>query len=191
MRRTTILSGTMHPGTPMYMAPERSSITTILDTRADIFALGATLWEGLTNDDYKPLLVRQKTLDVREYNPLVSRVLAMVLSKMVQHEAIQRYQTAHELRGDLGLVRRGKTLELLAANSNRSYQDPPGYAEPQGRYIHRGSMRPLVFGISLVLFFCIGQYLLFTVPVPEAPAPQAGPASVEEAQKLLGRTRSC
>ncbi|MEM8535295.1 MAG: serine/threonine-protein kinase [Chloroflexota bacterium] len=173
MRRTTILPGTMHPGTPMYMAPEQSNVMTILDTRADIFALGTTLWEGLTNEDYKPLVVQQDVLDIREYNPLVSRGTATVLSKMVEHEAPQRYQTAHDLHSDLRLVQRGKTLELLAAKSDRQYDEPTGYTDQRNNYA------PIVLLLASVGMMLVSY--LFVIPGQEPAAPQAGPAPVEEA----------
>jgi serine/threonine-protein kinase len=49
-RRTTVIKGQSQPGTPAYMPPEQHG-TALVSVRADIFALGNTLYEALTARD--------------------------------------------------------------------------------------------------------------------------------------------
>ena len=99
-------------GTPAYMSPEqaRGEIRS-LDRRADVYSLGATLYDLLSgtapfedesivnvllkvlNDDVRPL---------RDKHPDVPEALDIIVGKCLNKEPAQRYQTAQELADDLG-----------------------------------------------------------------------------------------
>lgn len=107
-RKTTLLPGTSHPGTPLYMAPEQADVTMLLDSRADIFSLGVTLWEMLTGEDYKALLRDGAGPTLQSYNPAASPGIARVIGRAVRPDREERYQTVRELAEDLRRVQQGQ-----------------------------------------------------------------------------------
>jgi serine/threonine protein kinase len=105
---TTIAYGASHPGTPAYMAPEQANSATMLDVRADIYALGITLWEMLAGVDYKPLLSQTSAPHLQDYNRTASAAIAAVIQKAVQHDPANRYPTPRAMAEDLRAVLAGK-----------------------------------------------------------------------------------
>jgi hypothetical protein len=109
-RKTTMLPGTSHPGTPLYMAPEQADVTAVLDSRADIFALGVTLWELLTREDFKALLRDGAGPTLQQYNPGASAMIGQVIARATRPDRAERYQTPREFADDLQHILRGEGL---------------------------------------------------------------------------------
>ncbi len=92
--------------TPFYMAPEQAKGFTDLDGRTDLFSLGATLYHMLTGQypygsDSEMVLahiITKEVPDPRTIAPDVSRPIAELISKMMQKEQEDRYQSAVEVR---------------------------------------------------------------------------------------------
>jgi response regulator RpfG family c-di-GMP phosphodiesterase len=90
-------------GTLGYMAPEQATDAAAVDHRADIFALGATLYWALTREDPFPItgnlfadLARRNTIgtpSVRAARPDISPDLDRVIAKMLAPEPADRYQS--------------------------------------------------------------------------------------------------
>lgn len=96
-------------GTPGYLSPE-VCLGKAVDQRSDIFALGIVLFEMLTGrtpfSDESPLklmldVVQSEIPDVRELNTSVDADVATMLGKMLAKDPADRYQSTHELIGDL------------------------------------------------------------------------------------------
>src|SRR5262249_39819769 len=95
-------------GTIRYMAPERFSGTS--DARADVYALGLTLYELLTlkpaytEHDRAKLMQRVLHDDppsMRRVNSAIPRDLATIVHKATAKEAPQRYPSARAMAEDL------------------------------------------------------------------------------------------
>ena len=126
-------------GTPGYMAPEQAFGREV-DHRADIYALGATLYQLVTGqrpfDATTPVAViaRQQSdvlADPRDLRPGLSAGLAVLLQGMLSRDPSTRYAGYRELLADLDLVRGGKEPgRPLPPPEHRSLADFAGAAGP-------------------------------------------------------------
>jgi serine/threonine protein kinase len=103
-------------GTPCYMAPEQVSGSEDLDARADVWSLGAVLWEVLTGEQlfYSPngvggvfsLVLTGEIPAPSERNSRVQPALDVICRKALTRDPANRYQSARELAEDLKRVAR-------------------------------------------------------------------------------------
>ncbi|HJT77195.1 MAG TPA: protein kinase, partial [Gemmataceae bacterium] len=130
-------------GTLRYASPEQVLAADRLDRRADVYSLGATLWELLTlrpmfgaDDGMRTpdLMLKIQTTDperVRKHNPRVPADLEAIVLKCLAKERERRYATAAELAADLARWQRGKpvlaqppSLGYLLGKVVRRYRGP-------------------------------------------------------------------
>ena len=112
-------------GTLPYMSPEQL-LARPVDARTDIYSAGAVLYEMTTGqrpfwDEAKPALVdailNRQPVPARALNPRVSPEMERIISKCLQKEAENRYQSAQELEVDL--------RQLAAPETGTPTQPPP------------------------------------------------------------------
>jgi serine/threonine protein kinase len=108
-------------GTPYYMAPEQIEGQTDIDGRADIYALGATLYHMVTGQVPFPGknvdAVLQAHLDKEltppdHVNDTLSAELGQVVGRMMAKDRDDRYQSAEELIIDLECLLNGAPPRL-------------------------------------------------------------------------------
>ena len=98
-------------GTPSYMPPEqaRGNLDEV-DTRSDIYAIGATLYQLLTGNPpfaaasvYETIrqVLNKEPAEPQERNPDIPQDLATICMKCLQKSPDKRYQTALELQEEL------------------------------------------------------------------------------------------
>ena len=93
-------------GSPAYISPEQATGEKDLDSRSDIYALGATLFHMLTGqvpyDGESPLHVMLKHMndplpDARQYVPDVSEATRLMIQRMMAKRPEGRFQSAGQI----------------------------------------------------------------------------------------------
>jgi serine/threonine protein kinase len=138
---TVVTTAWQFMGTPQYMSPEQIMMAADVDRRSDVYSLGATLYEILTDVapiDSKELQGRpfsevQRIICERDPLPPSARVAmpTKTISAEVTAENSERSQRAPELRGDLDWV----TLKALHKDRAHRYQDAEALADDLERYL--------------------------------------------------------
>ena len=104
-----VASDGLMAATPGYGAPEQFGRTgdgIRADERSDIYALGKVLYYMVTGSD--PARPPYVSLSIRDYQPLLTPDLERIICKCIENETADRYQTACQVRNDLGECGRGK-----------------------------------------------------------------------------------
>jgi serine/threonine protein kinase len=158
-RDTTSRYGFGRPGTEAYMAPEQGNPAKPVDIKADIYALGVTLWEMLVVGEerwYKELFTQTSSpLDLRRYNPTIHPGLAAVFRRAVQEDPQRRYPTPQRMADDLQALLEGKdpldsTLPATPLPPRRSVTTVPTVPLSPPRQSYRGIVITLLSVLVLL-----------------------------------------
>src|SRR3954453_21295799 len=149
-------------GTLRYMSPEQAGGSTLVDARTDVYSLGVTLYELLTQAQAHPsedrqTLIRQiineEPVAPRKINPAVPIDLETIVLGAMARSRDDRYISAQALADDLGRFLDGKPT--LARR--------PSLADRLGKWARRHRSLVTLAGAALVLLSivsAVGMVLL-------------------------------
>jgi WD40 repeat protein len=138
-------------GTPSYMPPEQAEGKKDIGPTADVYALGAILYECLafrppfraaTAFDTIMQLLTQEPLPVRQLNAQAPVDLETICAKCLQKDPKKRYATAQELADDLDCYLKGEPIRAR----------PVGVVERGVKWVRRNALvSTLAMAVLLVL----------------------------------------
>lgn len=126
-------------GTPAYMSPEQADSSRDIDTRTDVYSLGAVLYVLLTGElpldmrqwKVQPLEMLQKLREEDPPSPSVKVSSYRESSATAEARGTQPAQLANLLRGDLDWI----TLRALEKDRERRYASPSELAADLRRHL--------------------------------------------------------
>lgn len=130
-------------GTPAFMAPEQIRAQSDIDARADVYALGATLYRLVTGEDpftgksvyvVSQAALKEPVPDPRRLNPALSSALVGVVLKAMAKDREDRFPDVDAMRRDLERVLDGRALTHAAAVPSPAsliFQEVAGQSVPR------------------------------------------------------------
>ncbi len=105
-------------GTPAFMSPEQARGERTLDRRADVYSLGASLYQTLTGKapfeggpmEVVILVLTEEPVPARQLRPDIPEDLETIIQRAMEKEPGRRYASARALADDLRRWLRGESL---------------------------------------------------------------------------------
>jgi len=146
-------------GTPSYMAPEQASGVARVAAPADVYALGAILYECLTGQppfrgpSPMDVLMRVLTEDPtppRELKPDIPRDLEFICTRCLEKNPTRRYQSASELASDLDRFLHGEPVSTARGRFIERIVGAVDRVKLQERFATLANLLLVLAGLMLV-----------------------------------------
>ncbi len=143
-------------GTPNYFPPEQALVEDGLDFRADMYALGATMWHlatgrvpfgEMTPDEVASMQVHGQLVNPKELNPALSWGFCCLVERLMAKDPLHRYDDWSGVMADILAVKEGRMIKSPPASNIRSTvshtnapkeKAPPGHTRGGVKTIRRG-----------------------------------------------------
>ncbi|HHV72240.1 MAG TPA: Stk1 family PASTA domain-containing Ser/Thr kinase [Clostridia bacterium] len=202
-------------GSVHYSSPEQAR-GGFVDARSDLYSLGVVMYEMLTKqvpfqgENHITIAlkhIQEPFLPPSQINPAIPKNLERIVSRALEKDTMQRYQSAEELRKDLELFyTKGQvSKETLRHNPGLLSRNAPTQIYPTVRRKAGGEQGSKTFSKkqkNKYLLWIVGGFaalvgvgiiLLFTVPnlfyVPNVEVPDLIGKTLAEAQELLAKEK--
>lgn len=140
-------------GTPNYFPPEQALVEDTLDCRADMYALGATLYhlgtgtlpfEGMDPDEVASQQVHGQIIGPREVNNRLSYGFCSLVERLMAKDPQHRYDGWEDVMSDVMRVREGQVILAPLSSNIRSTVEHTRIpeSETQKSVRQRSSARP-------------------------------------------------
>ena len=150
-------------GTPQYMSPEQTKLDSrLVDTRTDVYSLGAVLYELLTGTppirqthlvETLERVVQEAPVSPAKLNRNVDRDLETICLKCLEKNAEDRYESIKDLAEDLSLYQAGKPIRARKI----------GVGTRLVKWIRRSPAAASLWAVSLLACFVLcGTWIAFT-----------------------------
>lgn len=178
-------------GTPGYASPEQCSAAHLVDSRSDIFSLGATLYHAatgqvpFTGDTPMAALLNTMQKDpepLRDHRPDLSDGFIEMIEKMMKKKPSERYQTMDEILQAAEKIEKNKSQSLPARKikaavsalttvfSNRKKDEEAPKKKPFFARFVLGIFK-LVLGVALLLVAAVHVYYVLSRMEQKNPIP--------------------
>jgi tetratricopeptide (TPR) repeat protein/tRNA A-37 threonylcarbamoyl transferase component Bud32 len=176
-------------GTPSYMAPEQAQAQKGVGPAADLYALGAILYECLTGRppfkgttplDTLHQVLHQDVLPVRQLQPRVPKDLETICHKCLHKEPDKRYATAQALAADLRRYLAGQPIQAR----------PVGRLERGWKWCRRYPAVAALLCLTTLTSLIAGTAALWALRAEDLAKQQELQARTERDQKEAQRARA-
>lgn len=150
-------------GTIEYMSPEQAHSSKDVDERADVFSIGAILYEMLTGHRHFQtvgnIIIDAQSLQNYEPKPPsvlragIDHDLDIIVLKALRPEKEERYRNVQALRDDLMRYQRGQTISAK----------PVTFREVTSKWIKRNKALASVLGASVVILLTFGLVFVWSL----------------------------
>src|SRR5882757_1516479 len=160
-------------GTAQYLSPEQARGENV-DARSDVYSTGCMLYELLTGSPPftgdSPVAVayqhvRENANPPSSINPDVPQVLDAIVLKAMAKNPLNRYQSAAEMRADLGRAMSGRTVlaePVMSADERTSVMGGTGLTqamgEPEPETSSRRKAGYVALALAVILIIAGGSY---------------------------------
>lgn len=157
-------------GTPAYMAPEQAAGHKGVGPGADIYGLGAILYDLVTGQppfrganpiETLSLVLDGRLVRVRQHNPQLPEDLAIIIEKCLERKPGDRYHSARELAEDLRRFVAGEPIHARAMSLWGRVTRAVGQSRHVSHFRHWGATI-IGFGVVVFLAHAVMQWIAWS-----------------------------